>query len=298
MLPQQTFHQRALHGVDLDLEFVARAANTDPYLPASPPTVTATRVSDGTAVTIGSVDTPGDVADPYTATIAAAQNPVVDEYIATWSSEGNDHTRRVQLVGGVYFDLADAERDGHEMFPGANPSAARKLRARALAELEVERITGTAWVPQLREYQTFIDFTDAELLVPDGKPRALRAVEVHDSSGAVGSTWTAEQLAAVAFMQHGAIRRLSGCWPRGLVTIRYDHGHDAPPFDLSEMVARRYAYWLSRHESGVPDRAVTWTAAEGGTYKLSTPSPGRTGDPEVDAVYLDYRSKANRTVVA
>lgn len=296
MRTQQTYHQRVVYGSDLLLEFVPRTAKGEPRTPSAPPTVAVTRLSDGATVTAGTVTAPDTPDQAYTALIAAATNTDVDEYTATWTVDGVDHTRRVQLVGGAYIDVDQVEEDGHDVYPEAAADDRRRHRAREIAELEAERLTGQAWVRQIRQHQAMVGFVDSTLLVPDARPRVpLRAVTQHDSLGAVSYTWTAAERAAVFGHDWGGLERLSGCWPRGLVTVTYDHGWDLPPADLAEAVARRYAWWLARPESAVPDTAVTWSAAEGGgTFRLGGPTPGRTGDRDVDAIYRDYASHIGR----
>ena len=296
-------HQRVVVGADLDLEFLPLAANGQPRDPAPVAgdlAVAVTRVSDGATITPGSISAPTSPGHPATATIAAADNNSIDELVATWTLDGVDHTRRVLVVGGAYVDIDTIETAGHAPYPALTQASDpdRKVRARSIAEIECERITGRAWVPHMRRHTETVRGVGFELLVPDTDVRTLRSVQELSADGAtITKTWTAAELAAVKAHEHGVFERLGSQWSNCLTTLVYDFGLDAPPFDLQEAVAKRYLYWLTRPESGVPDKAISWSSAEGGTFRISTPGPGRTGDPDVDAVYLDYSADDDQLTV-
>lgn len=81
-------------------------------------------------------------------------------------------------------------------------------------------------------------------------------------------------------------------WASGLSSIRLGliYGETRIPGDLQRAALQRARTRLFDFNSGIPDRALSFTAAEGGTYALSTAgrAGAETGIPDVDAVYKRY----------
>lgn len=282
----RVYHQRAVVGSAITLEYVHRNQHGDRDNTAVTPTVAVVRRSTGAAVTVSSVAIPdADEVAVYTATIAAVDNDRLDELVATWTVDGVGHTRIVSIVGAPYFTLEQAEDTGYESY--AEPDADRSRRARIIAERECERIVGRVYVPTFRQIRTLISTAASTLVVPDLELRALVAVDEYDTDGTtVNKSWTAAELAAVHLDTGGMIERLAAAWSPCLTTIGYEFGLDQPPDDIAEAVIRRWRYHLAHPASAIPDRATTFSAGEGGTFRLSTAGPKRTGDHDVDAVYL------------
>jgi hypothetical protein len=116
----------------------------------------------------------------------------------------------------------------------------------------------------------------------------------------VGQTFvalSAGELAALVVTSSGALRRADGrIWTEGdqNVILEYEYGADAIPEDLKDMLLSRMRIRLGLKKSGIPDRAVSYTAAEGGgTYRLTLPDAYRTGNPSIDAVYARYSRRVS-----
>lgn len=288
-------HDRRVMGAAVTLAYQHLDEWGDPADAGTTPTVTSVysraRNANLDAGDIGAVSSPAtdEPAGLYKSTVAASANDRLDEWVVTWTADGVDHERLVNLVGRPYFALSDVSVAEYETYETPNRERAR--RARAIAEQECERLTGRCFVPTLRVIELDIDKSAGDLLrVPDLNPRELVLVHELDSAGAIDSSWTAAERDATTMIPWGAIRRLDGSWPAGPVRIGYEHGFSSPPDEIVEAVMRRYRYWLAKPASAVPDRAISYSVGEGGTFRLSTPGPNRTGDPDVDAIYLspDY----------
>lgn len=292
----RVYHQRAIIGAAITLEYEHRDQHGDRVIAGTTPTVACTRRSDGSVVTVGAVVEPGATEAPvYTAVIAATENTLVDELVAVWTTDGTGHDRIVSVVARPYFTLEQVEAAGYETY--SEPDRARMRAARIIAERECERIVGRTFVPTYRRLRVNVDpWTGPELQLPDTYAYELDAVLEYDTDGStVAHTWTAAELAAVYLDgDTGSITRLSSSWVAGLTDVGYRFGLDEPPTDIAEAVMRRYRYHLAHPASAIPDRAIGFSAAEGGTFRLSTPGPMRTGDPDVDAIYLspDYHIPA------
>lgn len=235
-----------------------------------------TSVATGTAV--GPV-TPG----VYRLTVPSSAN--VDTYIVDWlgSVGGSIVTARdvVEIVGGFIFGLAEARATppvlSETVYPGSTLAAAR-----AATEVEAEEICGQAFVPRFARV-ALTARGQRDLVLPRTRVRALRAVTV----GGV-----TQSLAGLSVSEAGVI---SGgfwpdSWPRKSIVVEFEHGMDYPPEDLKEAVMLRLRSRLGMFDSGVPQRALSFTATDGGTYRLSTPSKKRTGVQDVDATYERYWS--------
>jgi hypothetical protein len=128
-----------------------------------------------------------------------------------------------------------------------------------------------------------------ELVVPDMQLRTCRAAKVAERAGGTFTALTAGQIAAIAADESGVLIRDDGeVWPAGRanVIVEYEYGHDMPPEEIASAAKIRLRSRLGSTTSSVPDRALSFTAADGGVYRISTPGPQRTGIPDVDAAYL------------
>ncbi|MBM0257055.1 hypothetical protein [Micromonospora sp. 4G55] len=185
----------------------------------------------------------------------------------------------MEVVGGFLFELAEVRQE-HGLSLAQHPTE-KLIRKRLEVEVECERICGQAFVPRFERAMVESSGTDA-LLLPRVEVRALRAVSV------AGTAWSTGDVAAVAVDSAGVLTRPAGVWPSGRVVVEYEHGMDMPPEDLRTAAMLRLRSRVNITSSGVPDRAISWSAAEGGTYRIALPSGERTGIPEVDAAYEGY----------
>jgi hypothetical protein len=254
---------------------------------------------DGTTVTSGTATHPGPTG-VYTFVIP--EQATVDTLTLDWSGtlagavvSVRDH---VEVVGGFLFGLAEA-RAAHTSLADTTAYPSSLLAAKRLeVEQECERICRRAFVPRFARV-TLSGNDQDRLPLPnlDGRGseiRSIRAVEVD------GTAWAAGDVTALGFTDFGTIKRPGGAlWPAGTgnIVVEYEHGLDYPPSELSEAAILRLRSRIAMPLSGVPDRAVSFTVTEGGTFRLSMPGKQQTGIPDVDAVY-ERHTRQQRAVFA
>jgi hypothetical protein len=118
--------------------------------------------------------------------------------------------------------------------------------------------------------------------------RTVRAASVAERFGAALVPLTVDQLAAVAPEPSGVLIRDDGAvWPRGHqnVIVEYEHGADRPPEDVHQNAMLRLRSVMGRTASGIPDRALSYSIADGGIYRIALPNATSTGIPDIDAAY-------------
>jgi len=236
-------------------------------------TVTVTRL-DGSAVQSGTATLAGAGTGKYT----FALDPVaqLDTLAVDWAGTvaGMVRTERdlVEVVGGYLFELADLRAE-HKVDPVRFPTAVLEAK-RIVAEVECEDICGVAFVPRFTRVSLDAR-AGRDLLLPHPYVRALRAVTVG------GVVWPLDQ----AQVTSSGVLTTAGGWPAGPAVVEYEHGVDGPPPDLVDAVMLRAFSLLGRAGSAVPQRAITWSAEAGGTYRLALPGARKTGIPDVDGPY-------------
>lgn len=266
--------------------------------------------ADPTSVSVAVVDVCGDdVAsgsgavvgdDSGRVTFALAAQPLswlTVTWTATIDSVEVVEVDEVNVVGGRVFDLAAARASDASLASTDAYPAAELEASRLEVEDELELICDRSPVPQYRRavldgsggYDLLL--TDAEWSTVGrsaGDIRAIRSVMVADDADGAFVALTAGQLAAVAATGDGMLRRVDGdTWPLGTanIIVEYEYGLSAPPSDLRRAAMLRLRSRLNLSRGGIPDRATSFTAADGGTYRISQPGAWATGIPEVDAAY-------------
>lgn len=278
-----------------------------------------TPTDSSTAVTVAVTDANGDAvasggavlagAGEYTFALPAQAD--LSSLTVAWSATigGADvvETGQVEIVGGHLFSLAEGRASDQVLADSTKYTTAQMAAARVEVEVECERICQRAFVPRYR--RVVLDGTGTrDLLLPDGGDDLVagillrgvhlpvRSATVAPRAGQASVALTAPQLAALAVTRDGLLRRTDGnTWTEGLsnVVLEYEYGSDAPPEDLKRAALVRFRSRLNIHRTGIPDRAVSYSAAEGGTYRLSMPGAASTGIPDVDAVYARYSRGGN-----
>lgn len=246
---------------------------------------------DGTTVTSGAATHPGTGQYSFTVPAQSTVDTLTVDWVAT-SIGGAVVTARdyVEVVGGFLFGIAEARALPPALDATLYPTALLQAR-RIGVEVECERICGRAFVPRFSR-RSLIGNGTPRLPVPDTYLRSVRAVTV------AGTALTQTELDALLVVESGAIRRVGSVWPVDTrVVVEYEHGMDFPPDDIRDATMLRLRSRLAPTDSGVPQRAISFTIAEGGVYRLSTPGKFRTGIPDVDGVYEGY-SRPIRTVFA
>jgi hypothetical protein len=277
---------------------------------AEAPTDSATTVTvvvtDANATIVASGDAASAGAGTGRYTIALPAQPQLNLLRVAWSATIAGavvvETDTVEIVGGYLFSLAELRACDpalQEKSGGVYRYCTAELaRARDETECECEEICDRAFVPRYR--RAVLDGTGhRDLVLPTtadpapGRPtvRTIRAARIATTTGASFVALTAAEVAALAVLADNTLRRTdAGVWPEGTdtVIVEYEHGLDAPPADLKRAALRRARAWLTGLKSGVPDRAISYTTADGANYRLDLPGAYKVGIPEVDAVYARY----------
>jgi hypothetical protein len=246
-------------------------------------TVAVTRL-DGTAVASGAATHPGLGQYAYT----VPGQSTLDTLVVTWTATsigGAVVTAAdyIEIAGGYLFGLTEARALDPPLNSVTYPTATLAAR-RIEVEQECERICRQAFVP--RFYRETLNGTGTDRLgLKWMMLRRLRAVTVS------GVAWTSPDVTAVPPADNGIARRPAGAiWPEGVgnIVVEYEHGWDYPPEEIRTAAMKRLRSRLTPTSSGVPDRAVSWSAQDGGTYRISLPGKQTTGVADVDGVYERY----------
>lgn len=231
---------------------------------------------DGTVVASGNAIGPAPTG-VYAVTVPAQAS--VDVLTLDWTGviSGATITARdfVEVVGGYLFGLAEA-RAMPPVLDGTRYPTATLAQKRISVEQECEKICGQAFVPRFA--RVALTAGRASLTLPDVNVRALRAV----TFGGVAQSLSGLAVSASGVVSGGSFPAYS---PERPLIVEYEHGLDYPPEDLKDAAMLRLRSRLSMGDSGIPQRALSFTVGDGGTYRLSTPSAQKTGIPDVDGVY-------------
>ncbi len=196
----------------------------------------------------------------------------------------------VEIVGGFFFGLAEIRAADATLADTVKYPTATLKRARLEAEMTCEAICERAFVP--RYAREILDGTGtSDVLLGNPDFRTVRAVRVAPRTGQTFVALSPAELATLAMTPDGMLRRTEmAFWTEGLqnVIAEYEFGLDAPPLPLKEAVMVHLRSLANKYRTGVPDRALSFTAVDGGTYRLALPGRFTTGIPDVDAVYARY----------
>jgi hypothetical protein len=251
--------------------------------PSGTPTVAIVRVSDGTTVTASAVA--GSGVGPYTTTVTAANNTLLDTLTVTWaatiSGQAQTYIDIVEVAGDTLFTVAQ----GLALIPTA--TAAQISDARTYAETELEGALGYALVPRY----TLEKRTGAycqPLHVKNPHVRAIRSATVNTVA------LTAPQITALTFNQAGYVSGYewgSYSYPTVLnnVTIGYEHGLDTPPLGATTAALSLAVDHLGGGSSSIDPRAESIITVDG-TVRL------RAGAGQFAAVGVNEWVAANRMI--
>jgi hypothetical protein len=198
-------------------------------------------------------------------------------------------TDRVEIVGGFLFGLAEARGSDSSLSDPLRYTTADLADKRLAVEIEAERICGWAFVPRFERLTLSGDGT-TELTLPFQKLRAVRAIS---TTVQPGLPVVVTPLTYVAVEPNGRITRYDGgIFPVGTanVIVEFEHGWDYPPEDLKDKAMYRLRSLLNLTRSGVPDRVSSYSTPDGAVYRITLPTRGSTGIPEVDAVYQRHEA--------
>lgn len=275
--------QRILRGVSATLgySFTTDGTVIDPG--TSTVTVTA---SDGT-VLAGDVGTSETTPGVFTYTLTPAQTAQLDTLTVVWKATIGGQPQQigelVEIVGGFLFTLSEA-RAIAPLSDTAAYTTADLLANRTAVEQSLEQECGVAFVPRYT-VETVDGSGGTTLMLSKPLIRGVRSVTV--SGVALG----ASDLALVAVNAVGGLYWAAG-WPWGAsnVTVGYEHGFQAPPSEIRRAGLMLAKMWLVGRRNPIDDRAVTFSATEGGTYSLAVAGRGGSsfGHPDIDVAVQRY----------
>lgn len=206
-------------------------------------------------------------------------------WTGTFSGVVQSITTYVEVVGGRYYALAEARASDSSLASTDRYPTSELEQVRLEVEDEFEEICEVAFVPRFGR-ETISGNGRSTLMLRRNKIRRIISLTV----GSVA--FSAENLSALSINEIGEIYNDGSAWSSGIqnIVVEYEYGYDAPPSDVRRAALIRQRHRLMANKSGVPDRAVSYSAAEGGTYSLATPGRAgfETGIPEVDAVLKRY----------
>lgn len=272
-------YQRILRGVAATLTWQALGSDGETAAPSDPVTVEVAR-ADGTVVLEAGTTTDGDGSSPRTVALPAEHTQLLDRLTATWTAaDDSAATTEVEVVGGYYFTIAEARASDPSLENDTKFTTPALIDARRQVEEEFEAICGVAFVPRFTR-----EITVDRLAWP--AVRTLRAV----------STWTGQSyepwtdLSYLVPDDQGVIWGLPRC---ARYQIDYEHGYDRPPAEIKAAALIRLRDRASVPLRGIPDRATSFSVAEGGTYGLDQAGLSKTGIPDVDAALArhDHRTR-------
>lgn len=210
-------------------------------------------------------------------------------------------TDRIEVVGGFFFSLAqgrgsDDSLSSRDKYPTADLEAARLE-----VEEECEAICDRAFVP--RYLRVVLDGTgQSDLVLKHPEPersiahvRSIRSVRMAPRADETFTAFTAAELAALQVADDATLRRLDGkAFTEGFgnVVVELEYGLTSPPAELVRAALTRFRSRLNLNKTNIPDRASSFTAGDGGTYRLDLPGAWKTGLPSVDAVYARYSRRS------
>lgn len=285
--------QRILRGVAASLVWQPVDSDGTAADPGAAVTVDVAR-ADGTVVATAAATT-GTGSEPRAYALSAANNGLLDHLAVTWKVGGvATASTMVDVVGGYYASIADIRAAQPSLTDGSYPDEV-VLRARWETEIEFEAACRVAFVPRYARGR----YSGRGLpVLPLAQPmlRSVRSVRYYSDATNYTSE-TAPNVAAISADEGGIARFVNdvSVFPSGRanVVVEVEHGFDRPPADVRQAFFARVRSRLNMAKSGIPDRAVTYTTTEGGTFGIATPSASwwETGLPEVDTVLRRYRDR-------
>ncbi len=205
----------------------------------------------------------------------------------------------VEIVGGFFFSLAQGRASDASLADTVKYPTTDLDAARLQTEEECELICDRTFVP--RYARVVVDGSgETDLLLPHPDPdrtvegagvRTIRRVSMAPRADETFVDFTTAEKAALKVTDDGLLQRLDGnSFTAGFknVVVEYEYGWDSPPAELVQATLTRFRSRLNMNKSAVPDRASSFTANAGGTYRLTLPTAYSTGIPAVDAVYARY----------
>jgi hypothetical protein len=255
----------------------------------------------GTVVATGTATKTDTGVYTYALPPQAALTVLSVSWAATISGAAIVEIDTVEVVGGFFFTLTEGRNSDVSLADRDKYPTGELAEKRLQVEEECETICDRAFVP--RYARVTLDGTGSSDLVlshpdPDrsiAHVRAIRSVRMATQTGGTLTDFTTGQLAALLVRGESTLARSDGSvWAEGFgnVVIEFEYGLDSPPEQLRQAAMVRLRSLLNVNKTGIPDRAASFTAGDGGTYRLTMPGAWATGIPGVDAVYARYSRRS------
>lgn len=250
--------------------------------PTSPGTTTV-GVVDSTGTTVIASGTATTATGTLRSIAIAAQD--IDTLTVTWTGANATGTTYADVVGGVYFTVADLRAEHKAIADTATYPTADIVAARQVVETVFERSVGYPFVPRLATVQVVDGFA------------AIRGVKrVRWAQSSIVSPWvyeedTADLALATRIIDDGVICASSY---RQLGVV---YGYDQPPPDIYRHAMNYAKHLLTEGTSGIDMRVMAMQDIDGAQLHLATPglSVWVTGIPTIDEALKDYRLRNQRT---
>lgn len=259
--------------------------------------------ANGTVITSGNGTSAGVNTGTYTFALPgqASVSRLSVAWSATIAGSAVVQTDVVEIVGGLFFTLAQGRgSDASLTDPAKYPTADLETK-RVEVEEECEAICDRAFV---RRYARIVlDGTgESDLILKHPDPersiahvRSIRSVKMAQRADETFVAFDAAELAALQVSDDGTLRRVDQMvFTRGFgnVVVELEYGLDGPPAELVQACLTRFRSRLNLNKTAIPDRASSFTVADGGTFRLDLPGAFKTGLPMVDAVYARYSRRS------
>lgn len=271
-----TARQRIVAGTVAQLSWQAVDQDGEPSDPGT--TTVGVTGSDGTVILAPGSATDTDVDDDSLRTVSIPAQGV-DLLTATWTGAGASGVTLVDVVGGVYFTVAELRAAETSVAVAADFPVAACIARRIETETKFEDRTGTAFVPRFK-----VLTPDRRGLVAVSGLRSIRWIEYYD--GTITSDATAIARAC----------EVSTSWIQcqgSIVRIGAEVGFDRPPADVAAKAMMYTRHLLTGGSSGVDMRVLAQSAPDGSMVQMA--SPGRsfyvTGLPEIDEALKAYKDR-------
>lgn len=208
-------------------------------------------------------------------------------YDVLWDGGTIIDRTRIEVVGGRLFALAAIREDPD--FGASKYGTGKLLSVRSAVEDEFERITGRSFLPVTRRVSFDAAGRDAVW---------LGAFDARALISVIGSTGTSVDISGFGLDANGVLSGIGGLSGSYTATVAY--GFRTVPADVARVAVVRARSLLVADNSGIPDRATTYSPEGGGTFALATPGVGRwrTGIPEVDSVLDGYTYNIGESLIA
>lgn len=281
----------------------------DPVDPTGTPTCV---VTDATGAEIASGDATVAGGDSGRVTFQLPPQQQLAWLTVTWTATVNGvavvEVDQAEIVGGFLFTLAQGRGSDSSLADSDKYTPAQLRAKRTEVEQECEWICDRAFVPRYR--RVVLGGTGSpHIVIPDCADeviggvllrgvRTFRSGQQRTRPGLPYTPLSAAELAALAVDDDGVVTRTDGrVWTEGRdnVVLEYEYGADGPPEDLRDAALYRFRDRAQLRNKQVPDRAVSFTITDLGTYRLSLPDAYRTGIPDVDAPYGRYSRRVRGT---